>query len=121
MTQRLTDITVEDYSKPKKIDLISGSPRELSAHIDQEEDFKPTKGAKVNATINIAVQLFTNYAYLIKLVPQNCFVTSREDDMIPGLGSGIKSLMNMPKPYFEEKVDKQRKSKSYKCTTELSA
>jgi len=41
--------------------------------------------------------------------------------MIPGLGSGIKSLMNMPKPYFEEKVDKQRKTKTYKCSTELSA
>jgi len=55
MTERLTNLTVDDYGKPKIIDLVSGSPRELGAHIDTEEDLKPTKGAKINAKISMTV------------------------------------------------------------------
>ena len=41
--------------------------------------------------------------------------------MIPGLGSGLKSLMNMPVPNFVEKVDKRKKTTTYSCNTDLPA
>lgn len=87
--------------------------------IDYGDDIKKSNNRTDNANVNICVQIINNYSYLKKLVPQNCFVTLRNGDIVPGIGSSTK--FNMPKPLFEKGKDKSRKNSIYQCNTVIKS